>query len=186
MRNAGSSCYINASLQALLALESVRDVCRKVYENLTEDVKKALRKDTYFGRSTAEDDVSALLIQRALLAQPSVRKYDGDLLLSGVWRECAERSRGRERKGADPIHPHLLLRKAFWTCGRQEDAHEFLKAFMDGPQSEASRLKNLFACYMVQQQRCPACCAVRKLSMHVLITIAACFIAVKLASCKTI
>jgi len=138
-RNAGASCYINATLQALFGLPAIRLVCRNKFEGLSRE-----KQDMLLGTDHRERDDTQFV--RVRPGGP----LDGDILLA-VTMHSAER-------GSGLLYPELFLQPSFWKAMIQQDAHEYcLLKLMDSTISEARALQGVLQGETLGYRKCPEC-----------------------------
>eukprot|EP00973_Karenia_brevis_P048320 6707457-Karenia_brevis.AAC.1 len=103
--NAGASCYINATLQSLLGLPSVRKACNDVLEMLSNSEKERLLRADYRD-----------LYPSSMVYVHQNGPLDGDVLLAITMRAA--------ENACSSLYPDLFLQPHFWNFGIHEDAHE--------------------------------------------------------------
>ena len=138
-RNAGASCYINATLQAFFGLSEIRGLCADILRTMSHARRNTLLRADH----RCVDD--------AVLPQVNPEgPLDGDVLLAITMHanELSTRS----------LYPELFLHRVFWQPGIHEDAHEtcFLK-LLDSAASEARQLRHIFQGECVSFLKCPNC-----------------------------
>lgn len=141
-KNAGASCYISATLQALFGIEEVRADCRDLSEHCSHQLQQRLRSMDHKRQETL--DLPDMMLEDGRL--------DGDQLLALTWLACT-------RLMSASLHfifPHLFLRSCFYDGGHA-DPHEFLKGVLDGASCGAPRISVAFRGIQTTCIQCPSC-----------------------------
>lgn len=138
-RNAGASCYINATLQALFGLPSVCELCDDIVNKLSKTHKASLLRADH-----REMDPANMVYVR------QDGPLDGDVLLAITKHacDCAQSS----------LYPELFLQPGFWQAGVHADAHEHaLLKLLDSDVSQARQFQAVLRGEYTWSLKCPHC-----------------------------